>query len=56
MSGTVYIYVPGMTTIGGGAWNRNTGGGGRDIPTFIFTAAVLSTGNTINISKKIPKK
>jgi hypothetical protein len=55
MSGTAYIYVPGMTTMGGGAWNRN-GGSGTDIPTFTLTAAALPTGNPINISKKIPKK
>jgi hypothetical protein len=50
------MYVPGMTNIGGGAWNRNPGGGGIEIPTFIFTAALLSTGTPMRTSKKIPKK
>jgi hypothetical protein len=45
-----------MTTMGGGAWNRNPGGGGIEIPTFIFTAAVLFTGNPISSSKRIPKQ
>jgi hypothetical protein len=44
-----------MTNIGGGVWILNTGGGGN-IPTFIFTLAVLSIGNPISTSKRIPKK
>jgi hypothetical protein len=41
--------------MGGGVWILNAGSGGN-IPTFTFTAAVLSIGSHINIDKSIPKK
>jgi len=50
------MYVPGITAMGGGAWNRNGGGSGTFIPMFTLTPAGLSIGSPVNSNKNTPKK